>query len=162
MLVDKKVIYQVKRKRGVHVYMSTYEVNEALEELTTAEFKLYNLLYGSVLKNVSPSFYKPKELAILLNVKPNTVSKLLTSLKQKRYVVIEWFKDNSGTQMVRVVLGKDQVDLKNMGIDVEITSAKHYAEMLKRFNLLEPNISQEEKEKRVQAANKYYLSLDKD
>lgn len=139
-----------------NIYISTGELKAMLDELTPAEMGLYNLVKGSVMSNEAPIFYESKSLAISLGIKTTSVANLRSSLRTKGWLLITKFKDERGEPMVRVVIGKDQVTLYNLGLNVEITDAKAYKNLVKMFPFDDPETTLEERKALVAQANQYY------
>ncbi len=157
MLKNKQVIFHIKRYAMSNVYISTAEAMDLLTNLTPTEHALYITIKGSVLLDVGPDWFKNKALATTMSVAESTIKNARSSLKKKGYMVIKSFLDEDSTAMVRVVLGKDQVTLYNLGLKVEISDARAYKELTEKFDILNPTLSKEQREEHVRAANEHYL-----
>lgn len=158
MLKNKQVIWHVKRKTMRNVYVDTVELEDLLTNLKPVELRLYNYLMGLAVKNPSTDAFETKAMADVLNVAQGTIKNARASLKHKGYLVIRKFTDESGDSMVRVVLGKDQVQLYNLGLKVEITDSSQYKALAEMFMFNDPTMSPEERKERAEAANTHYLS----
>jgi hypothetical protein len=141
-----------------NVYISRQEFDELLQTLTTTEARLYNLIHSSILENPDVEYFSDSNLSAVLNVPPGTIANAKSGLKQKGYMLLVRFKDDRGTPCIRVIVGKEQVELYNMGITTEITNIKAYNKLKQQFKLLDPTLSAEEKTKAVEAFNAYYDS----
>lgn len=156
MLVSKNVIWQIKRYKMNNVYISSSELDDLLNNLTPTEIRLYNHVKSGALQNVDTTFFSSKSLAQSLGTTPKTIDNLKALLKKKGYLVIDRFKDNRGELMVRAVIGKDQVVLYNLGLNMEITNAKAYSKLLKLFPIDDTNLTQDAREELVVKLNEYY------
>jgi hypothetical protein len=141
-----------------NVYISRQEFDELLQTLTTTEARLYNLIHSSILENPDVEYFSDSNLSAVLNVPPGTIANAKSALKQKGYMLLVRFKDDRGTPCIRVIVGKEQVELYNMGITAEITNIKAYNKLKQQFRLLDPTLSAEEKTKAIEAFNAYYDS----
>lgn len=157
MLLNKQVIYHIKRYNMTNVYISAYEQMDIYDNLNTTEGRLYTLLKSSVLSNCTPEYFTSANLAKELNVSVSTLDNTKSSLKKKGYALIIKFKDESLRNMVRVVVGKEQVTLYNLGVMVEITNAKAYNKLLKKFPITDSNLNDADREILVEQLNKHYL-----
>jgi hypothetical protein len=157
MLVNKNIIWQIKRYKMSNVYISSSELADMLDHLTNAELKLYNHIKGGVVKQVDETFFTRKSIAEVLNISPRSVDNLKAALKKKGYLIIDKFKDNRGKQMVRVIVGKDQVILYNLGLNLEITNAKAYNQLLKLYPVTDANLTESQRKLMIEDLNKYYL-----
>jgi Iap family predicted aminopeptidase len=158
MLHCKQVIYQVARGGVRNVYITTEEMLDLLSNLTPNEVKLYTVLKHTALdKQITPAFFEDQNLSEKLDVSKATVKKMRSVLKTKGYARIIKFPDEDGTPMVRVVVGKDQVELYNLGVKAEITNARAYKKLLQQFPVTDKSLTQEEREQEVKDLNQYYL-----
>jgi hypothetical protein len=81
--------------------------------LTKTEYNLYLLLGSLCEQDKDIETYKDSSLAKELDLSLSSVANAKTGLKQKGYALILWFKDEKNKPVLRVVLGKDQVELYN-------------------------------------------------
>ena len=139
-----------------NVYISASESMDLLDHLTNTENKLYTLLKSSVLRHCTPDYFSSCNLAKELNIGVSTLDNAKSALKKKGYALVIKFKDENQRDMVRVVVGKDQVTLYNLGVMVEITNAKAYNKLLKQYPITDPKLSEPERTQMVEALNKYY------
>lgn len=140
------------------MYITTTEMMDLLNNLTPNEIKMYTLLKHSVLdKRITPVYFEDLRIAEKLKVTESTVKKMRSVLKTKGYALIVKFKDEDGDPMVRIVVGKDQVELYNLGVKAEITNAKAYNKLLQMFPVTNPTLTKEQREKMVEDLNQYYL-----
>ena len=161
MFQNKLSIYMVKRMSNSNIYISHTEQVDLLDNLSTSELKLYSYLKFSPLFNRTPADFKADVLAHALNMAPQTVRNNLTSLKRKGYARIEFFTDERKELVVKVVVGKDQVELYSLGLDVEITDSKQYNAMLQKFPITDPTLPLDVRKELVQQANEYILANSK-
>lgn len=157
MLSNKQIIWQVKRKAKRNVYIDTNELADLIRNLRPTELSLYNHLMGMVITNPTIEDFSTKALAYALGTSEGTIKKARATLTTLGYLVIKKFKDERGLSVVRVVIGKDQVELYNLGLNVEIRDASKYRELCEMFNLLDPQIPDSLRAERVKEANTYYL-----
>lgn len=140
-----------------NIYIDTFELEDLLNNLKPTELRLYNHIMGLVIKNPAVEDLNTPALAKALNSSVSTIKKSRATLTSQGYLVIRKFKDEDGDALVRVVIGKDQVTLYNLGLKVEITDAKAYKELDKKFGFTNPKLSREESAEAVKKANEYYL-----
>ena len=157
MLRHTQVIYHIKRYAMTNVYISASENMDLLDNLTNTENKLYTLLKSSVLRNPTADFFSTVSLANEIGVSANTLKNAKSALKKKGYALIIKFKDENQSTVVRVVVGKDQVELYNLGVMVEITNTKAYNEMLKQFPITDAKLSDDQRSEMVKKLNEHYL-----
>lgn len=157
MLRHTQVIYHVKRYAMTNVYISASEQMDIYDNLTATEGKLYTLLKSAVLRNPTPEFFSTKSLAKELGVGTSTLDNAKSALKKKGYALVIKFKDENQRTVVRVVVGKDQVVLYNLGVMVEITNTKAYNKLLKQFPVTNPTLTDAEREQLVAQLNQHYL-----
>lgn len=141
-----------------NIYCSNHEIRMMLDELTPNEIKLYTHVRDMALSRTPAEMLKNKELASLLELSSQAIAKLKSSMKKKGYMVITFGKDGDGDLTAQVHIGKDQVALYNLGLKVEITDAKSYRELDKKFGLTNPTITPEQRLEAVKQANEYYLT----
>lgn len=141
-----------------NIYLTTEEGLDVVSNLTPAEVKLYMLLKHSPMLNPDLSYFDDGNLANELGVTPNTVKKLRSNLKTKGYAYIVKFKDEDGEPMVRVIVGKNQLELYNLGMKYEVTNAKAYKRLLNRYPINNSTLSTEEREKMVADMKAEYLA----
>lgn len=139
-----------------NVYLSMQEVEDLLKNLTATEARLYSRIYYSVLENPPVEFFSDAHLAALLKVSASSIQSAKTGLKQKGYMLLARFKDETGTPCIRVIIGKEQVELYNMGIKGEVTNLKAYNKHKDRFRLTDPTLTPDQQKDAVEAFNKYY------
>ena len=157
MLKRHFTFFHQKRKQGMsNVYMDEHEIKEAVDALTTSEFKLYVQLYYAILKNPDTSYFSDANLAKELGLAVGTVASAKSALKAKGFARIVKFKDESGSQCLRVIIGKDQMALYNAGIKVSITDPKAFNTILDEYPLLDTTIPIEQREKMVDEINQKY------
>jgi len=157
MLKNRQVIFHIKRYAMTNVYISTSEMDDLIDNLNPTEMKLYNLLKGSALINPSVNYFDSDNLAMLLKTTTNTINKSKSILKQKGYALIVRFRDESKEPMVRVIVGKDQVYLYNLGLKYEITNSKAFNRLLNKFPIMDNSLTVAQREEAVKEFNKYYL-----
>lgn len=157
-LTNKQIIWHVKRKSMRNVYIDTFELEDLLSNLKPTELRLYNHIMGLVIKNPTLEALSTPALAKALNASESTIKKSRAALTAQGYLVIKKFKDEDGDSLVRVVIGKDQVILYNLGLKVEITDAKAYKDLEKRFGFTNKKLTLEERKEAVTRANEYYLN----
>jgi len=157
MLKLKQIFFHIKRKSMTDVYISGWEMEDLIANLTTTELRLFTKLHNSVLINPSVDYYEETNLAKELNLAVSSIKNAKTALKQKGYAIIVKFKDEQGKPCLRVIVGKDQVTLYNLGINVEITDAKEFQKMLKKYPITDPSLTIEQREEMVKQINQEYL-----
>ena len=140
-----------------NVYISAEESIDLIDNLTPAEHKLYVVLKNSVLKNPLPEYFNTENLAKMIGVGKPTLVKLQSTLRTKGYARIVKFKDETGDAMIRVIVGKDQIQLYSLGLKVEITDAKFYNEICRKYDLLNPTLSDIQRRELVDKINSEYL-----
>ena len=139
-----------------NVYLSEKELDELAQCLTPMEFRLYINIYYSIMKNPEVEYFSDANLANLLKAPVSSVANSKTGLKQKGYLLLARFKDDRGTPCIRVIVGKEQVELYNMGITAEITNLKAYNKLKDQFKLLDPTLTPDQQKDAVEAFNEYY------
>lgn len=157
MLKYRQIFFHIKRKTRIDVYLSMAEHMEAHSNLTSAEYRLFMLLHNSVLLNPTVDYFEDASLATELDLSISSIKNARIGLRQKGYALLIKFKDESNEPCLRVIVGKDQVALYNLGIKAEITNAKAFNKMLEMFPVLDPNLSQADRDELVKGYNKYYL-----
>jgi DNA-binding MarR family transcriptional regulator len=140
-----------------NVYVSTDECRDLLKHLTPTEHELYVLLKGSILRNPTPKYFTNENLAKELGVAESTLKNAKAGLKKKGYAVVVHFKDERKQPMVRLVVGLEQVELYNLGVNVEITNAKAYDKLLQKFPVTNPTLSENQREEMIEELNQYFL-----
>lgn len=141
-----------------NVYIDCDELDDLVDNCRPAEIKLYNLLVQSVLLNPSVDFYSTANLARSLEMSEGTLKKARASLMLKGYILLCKFRDETNEPMIRVIVGKEQVELYNLGLKVEIQDAKAYRKLVKEFDFIDPTLSLEERKDRVKKANTAYAT----
>ena len=152
-------IYMIKRLSSTNIYITHAEHVDLLDNLTAGELKLYSYLKFSPLCNRPPELFKADALACALNVNVQTIRNNLSSLRKKGYALIEFFKDERKALGVKVVVGKDQVELYNLGLDVQISDAQTYQKVLDRFPITDPTKTLDERRLLIEQANEYAKTL---
>ena len=158
MLNDKSVTFYIKRLSMNNIYCSNNEIRVMLDELTPNEIKLYTHIRDMALNRTPAEMLKNKELASLLELSTQAIAKLKSSMKKKGYLVITFGKDGDGDLTAQVHIGKDQVALYNLGLKVEISDAKQYRELDKKFGFTNPTLDKKQRSEAVKQANEYYLN----
>lgn len=158
LLNNKQVILHTMKRTPKTVYLTQLELIDLVNTLPSQDLKLYGHLLDLAAKNPTPEQFETVNLAKALNVKEGVIRKSRASLVKHEYLIIEKFKDYQGDKMVRVVLGKEPVRLYKLGIKVSISNAKAYKEILKKFPIDNPTLTQEERNKLVEEANNYYMN----
>lgn len=138
-------------------YLDTTELDEMIQALTTTEFRLYVYILGLVNKNANTNNFTTDDFAAALQLSVGAIKNARSSLQRKGYLIIKRFKDEDGEPIVRVVLGKDQVELYQLGLKVEIRDGKAFKELVARFDFMNPSLNSEQRRCAVETANKYYL-----
>lgn len=139
-----------------NAYISTKEFDELLQNLTPVEARLYNCVYGSILVNPDVEYFSDSNLSAILNIPTGSIANAKSGLKQKGYMLLSRFKDERGTPCIRVIIGKEQVELYNLGITAEITNLKAYNQLKGKFRLLDPSLTAAEQAKAVADFNEYF------
>lgn len=139
-----------------NVYISATELDDLIQNLNVPEMRLYSAVVNSCLQNPSVDFYSNESLAALLSTSVGSIKNAKTGLKQKGYLLLIPFKDERTFPCMRVIIGKEQVALYNMGITAEITNPKAFDKLLAQFRLNDPSLSHEEKTQKVNEFNEYY------
>lgn len=150
---QKRVIYFIKRKTMSNVYISLTELKDVKKNLTSTEQDLFFVLYYAILKNPTPEYFENKNLANELGLSVGSIKNAKTGLKQKGYALIEKFKDNYNETFVKIIIGKDQVELHNLGLNVEITNLKDYKKIAEQYDLLNPKLSLQKRKHIVNKIN---------
>jgi DNA-binding MarR family transcriptional regulator len=139
-----------------NVYISASEQMDVYNNLTVTEGKLYTLLKSSPMLNPDTEYFTSKNLAKVLEISISTLDNAKSALKKKGYALVIRFKDENQKNIVRVVVGKDQVELYNLGILCEITSARAYNKLLKKFPVTNPTLTEDQRNQLVNDLNEYY------
>lgn len=161
MLKNQQITFFVKRYSMSNVYISTQEAKDIYQNLSQPEYMVYVTVKGMVLGNHSPEDLSNKFLGKELGVSDKSIANAKSSLKKKGYLVIDNFKDANGSPRADVFIGKDQVELYNLGLKYSIADAKIYKELTKKFRFLDQSLSLEERKAEIDKANEYCLSLQK-
>lgn len=156
MLKTKRTTYFVKRFTMSNVYLSVAEAQDIRINLTTQEFMLYTYIKGKALCDLDPEELKTPNLAKALDINEKTLTNVKSSLKKKGYLVISHFRDADNLLRADVIIGKEEVALYNLGLKIEITDAKAYNQLLKKFPIDNPTLSKEERAEMVKQFNQYY------
>ena len=159
MLRNTLSIYMVKRRAMSNIYLEENEISDLLTNLKPTEIRVYTHLKFSPKYNLAPEAFKPDALANRLGMPTKTIRNALSALKTKQYAMLEFFRDNRKNLGVKVIVGKDQVELYNLGLDVEISDAKTYREVLRMFPINDHNLPLSERKNMVEAANDYIRSM---
>lgn len=155
MLINKSTTFYVKRYAMSNVYLSIAESQDLISNLTTAEFMLYTTVKGMTLERPCAEALRTPELASRLGVTQKTLSNIKSSLKKKGYLIITFGKDGDGELTAQVFIGKDQVELYNLGLKYEITDASSYRKLVKMFPFTDSSLSLDERKQLITAANEY-------
>ena len=139
-----------------NVYISNLELDELVRELTTVELRLYILIHNSILENPNVDFFSDSNISARLNIPIGSIRNAKTALKNKGYMLLVKFKDETGTPCIRVIVGKEQVELYNLGIKGEVTNLKGFDKLKQQFGLSDPTLSQNQKLEAVRKFNEYY------
>ena len=156
MIKFKSVIYHLRKKTMSNVYISNLELDELVRELTTVELRLYILIHNSILENPNVDFFSDSNISARLNIPIGSIRNAKTALKNKGYMLLVKFKDETGTPCIRVIVGKEQVELYNLGIKGEVTNLKGFDKLKQQFGLSDPTLSQNQKLEAVRKFNEYY------
>ena len=156
MFKYKLIFFHVKRKSMSNVYISATELRDLIKNLTSTELELYSVLHESVLKNVTPDYFDSNNLAKELKLSVSSIKNAKTGLKQKGYALINKFKDDQNKDCLRIIVGKEQVELYNLGLTVEITDTKFYNEMVKHYDLFNPTYTKQQREEIIKQINEEY------
>ena len=139
-----------------NVYISTLELDELVRELTSVELRFYILIHNSILENPNVDFFSDANIATRLNIPIGTIRNAKTSLKTKGYLRLVRFRDETGIPCIRVIVGKEQVELYNLGIKGEVTNLKGFDKLKQQFGLSDPTLTQDQKLEAVKKFNEYY------
>lgn len=139
-----------------NVYISTLELDELVRELTSVELRLYILVHNSILENPTVDFFSDANIATRLNIPIGSIRNAKTSLKNKGYLLLVRFRDETGIPCIRVIVGKEQVELYNLGIKGEVTNLKGFDKLKQQFGLSDTTLSQDQKLEAVRKFNEYY------
>ena len=139
-----------------NVYISTLELDELVRELTSVELRLYILVHNSILENPTVDFFSDANIATRLNIPIGSIRNAKTSLKSKGYLLLIRFRDETGIPCIRVIVGKEQVELYNLGIKGEVTNLKGFDKLKQQFGLSDTTLSQDQKLEAVRKFNEYY------
>lgn len=156
MLKNKQITFYVKRFAMSNVYLSIQEAQDIHLTLSTQEYMLYTTVKGMVLENPIAEELLNPNLAKRLGISVKTVANVKSSLKKKGYLIINHYRDMDNDLRADVWVGKDQVHLYNLGLKVEITDAKFYNQILKKYNLLDPSLTKDERQELVSKINEEY------
>ena len=139
------------------MYISFNELNALLSDLAPQEIKFYSLVKQMALTNAEATDLKNPQLARALGITERGISNIKTSLKQKGYLVITFCTDSEGDLLAQVYIGKDQVALYNAGLKVEISNAKKYNELLRKFpQILDTSVPLEQRKEMAKQANEFF------
>ena len=157
LLRNKSIIFFIKRLAMSDIYISFNELNALLSDLSPQEIKFYSLVKQMALTNAEATDLKNSQLAQALGITERVISNIKTSLKQKGYLVITFCTDSEGDLLAQVYIGKDQVALYNAGLKVEISNAKKYNELLRKFpQILDTSVPLEQRKEMAKQANKFF------
>lgn len=157
LLRNKSIIFFIKRLAMSDIYISFNELNALLTDLSPQEIKLYGLVKQMALTNAEAKDLKNPQLAQALGISEKVVSNIKTSLKQKGYLVITFCNDPEGDLIAHAYVGKDQVALYNAGLKVEISNAKKYNELLRKFpQILDTSVPLEQRKEMAKQANEFF------
>ena len=157
LLRNKSIIFFIKRLAMSDIYISFNELNALLSDLSPQEIKFYSLVKQMALTNAEATDLKNPQLARALVITEGGISNIKTSLKQKGYLVITFCTDSEGDLLAQVYIGKDQVALYNAGLKVEISNAKKYNELLRKFpQILDTSVPLEQRKEMAKQANEFF------
>jgi hypothetical protein len=156
MLKHKTIIFHLRRKSMSNVYISASEMDDLIQSLNSTELRLYSLVFNSILQNPTIEYFSDQSLAAALSQAVSSVKNAKSGLKQKGYLLLVKFKDERNFPCLRVIIGKDQVALYNMGITAEVTNPKAFNKLFSQFKLNDPTLSHDEKAQKVTEFNEYY------
>ena len=139
-----------------NVYISNLELDELVRELTTVELRLYILIHNSILENPNVDFFSDSNISARLNIPIGSIRNAKTALKNKGYMLLLRFKDETGMPCIRVIVGKEQVELYNLGIKGEVTNLKGFDKLKQQFGLSDPTLTQDQKLEAVRKFNEYF------
>ena len=139
-----------------NVYISTLELDKLVSELTSVELRLYILIHNSILENPNVDFFSDANIATRLNIPIGSIRNAKTSLKNKGHLLLIRFRDETGIPCIRVIVGKEQVELYNLGIKGEVTNLKGFDKLKQQFGLSDPTLTQDQKLEAVRKFNEYY------
>ena len=155
------IFFHIKRHPKMNnLYMSEKDIEQALSELTPAEFRLYNKLFHSAFKNPSVDYFSNESLATELGVAVSTVANAKSGLKAKGYAQIVSFKDEQGHSCLRVIIGKEHMALYAAGIKASISDPKLFNEITSKYPILDTSLPLETRRKLVDQINLEYISKD--
>ena len=155
MLKNNLTLIAVKRMPSSQYYPGLKEELDLLDSLSTSEYKVYLFLNYSPIRNLAPEDYSAEAISTELGLAVKTVQNALSALKKKGYANLVWFKDERGSQGVKVIVGKEQMQLYALGLDVCIKDAKLYNELLSKFPVNDPSLDIEKRKALVKEANEY-------
>ena len=75
MLKNTQVIFQIKRKPSLTMYIDTYELHDLILNLNQAELLLYNHLASSPLRNPNVEDFTTKALSAALSLPESAIKK---------------------------------------------------------------------------------------
>lgn len=155
--------FACKRYSMTNVYITPKEAIDLLDNLTTAEHKLFLTVHNMIKKSPAPEELKNENLAKLSNVAEKTIRNAKAGLKKKGYLVIGFGKNHQGKLSAEVYIGKEIVELYNLGLNVDITDVQLYRELCDKFQLDDPNAfaTLEERKEAVRQANEYAQQISK-
>ena len=156
MIKYETIFYHIKRKTMNNIYITSYELRDLIDNLTTGELKLYSVLYEAILKNPHTDYFSDVNLAKECGYTVSSLNTAKSGLKQKGYALIVKFKDETNTSCMRIIVGQDLVKLYNLGVKVRINDSKHYKEMLKKYDLFNPTYTIQQREEIIKQINEEY------
>ena len=157
LLRNRSIIFFIKRLAMSDIYISFNELNALLSDLSPQEIKFYSLVKQMALTNAEATDLKNPQLARALGITERVISNIKNSLKQKGYLVITFCTDSEGDLLAQVYIGKDQVALYNAGLKVEISNAKKYNELLRKFpQILDTSVPLEQRKEMAKQANEFF------
>ena len=151
------IFFHIKRRPNMNnLYMSEKDIEQALQDLTPAEFRLYNKLFHSAFYNPTVEFYSTESLAKELGVAVSTIANAKSGLKAKGYAQIVSFKDEQGHPCLRVIIGKEHMALYAAGIKASMSDPKQFKEITTKYPILDTSLSLEARRKLVEQINQEY------
>lgn len=159
MLQNKQTTYYIRRCKMNNIYINHTELSDLVDNLSPREVKFYSQIKYNALSKPPASYYLTPELAATFKMTTKAMSDMKSKLKKKGYLIIITGKDERGNPTAKVIVGKDQVELYNLGLDVEITDSKTYKEMLKHFPITDQSLDLEKRKELVELANEWLKGL---
>ncbi|MGL4484271.1 MAG: hypothetical protein ACRCUS_04915 [Anaerovoracaceae bacterium] len=155
MISNIRTLKMVRHEANVSIYITEQEQIELIDALTPTEYKLYVVLKCSCLKNWEPEQYKYAALAKYMGMATKTLQNTYYTLKKKRYVDISFFQDAQKQLCVKLVIGKQMIQLHEMGIAISIANSKAFTAALKLYPIDDLSLTKEQLQERFESINAY-------